>query len=39
MEKYKYDHIIDMLLNKYGWIRVPYWIPGTNTHRLQGILL
>lgn len=39
MQKYNYDHIIKLLLEKQGWIRVPYWIPGVNTPRLEGIVL
>lgn len=24
---YRFDHIIDLLLTKHGWIRVPLYIP------------
>lgn len=27
------------LVNEHGWLRVPWWIPGTNTHRLEGVVL
>jgi len=26
MSKYKYDHIIHLLLNKHGWVRVPWFV-------------
>ena len=26
MKKYNYDSIIHLLLNKYGWIRVPWFV-------------
>ena len=26
MTKYKYDHIIHKLLNKHGWVRVPWFV-------------
>ena len=26
MKKYKYDHIIHLLLNKQGWLRVPWFV-------------
>jgi len=39
MIKYNYNHIIKRLINEHGWLRVPYWIPGTDTHRLEGILI
>ena len=26
MNKYNYKHIIHLLLNKYGWVRVPWFI-------------
>ena len=25
--KYKFDHIIDILLHRDGWLRVPWWVP------------
>ena len=39
MNNYNYDHLIKKLVNEYGWLRVPWWIPGTDTHRLEGIAL
>jgi len=27
MMNYRFDHIIDLLLTKHGWIRVPLYIP------------
>ena len=35
--KYKYDHIALKLINDYAWLRVPYWIPGVDTHPVEGI--
>ena len=26
MTKYKYDHIINILLQKHGWVRVPWFV-------------
>ena len=26
MKEYKYDHIIHLLLNKYGWVRCPWFV-------------
>jgi hypothetical protein len=26
MNNYKYDHIIHLLLNKHGWVRVPWFV-------------
>ena len=26
MKNYKYDHIIHLLLNKQGWVRVPWFV-------------
>ena len=26
MENYKYDHIIHILLQKHGWVRVPWFV-------------
>ena len=26
MKKYNYDSIIHLLLNKYGWVRVPWFV-------------
>ena len=34
---YKYDHIALKLINEYAWLRVPYWIPGVETHPVEGI--
>ena len=34
---YKYDHIAIKLINEYAWLRVPYWIPGIDTHPMEGI--
>ena len=30
--KYKYDHIARKLLDQYAWIRVPWYIPLSDTH-------
>mgnify|MGYP005989525557 FL=1 len=35
---YKYDHIALKLINEYAWLRVPYWIPGVETHPVEGIV-
>lgn len=35
---YKYDHIAEKLLFKEGWIRVPWYIPGTGNEREEGFL-
>ena len=35
---YKYDHIALKLINEYAWLRVPYWIPGVDTHPTEGIV-
>ena len=26
MNKYKYDHLIKILLHKHGWVRVPWFV-------------
>ena len=26
MNNYKYEHIIHLLLNKHGWVRVPWFV-------------
>jgi len=26
MKKYNYDHIVHLLLNKHGWVRVPWFV-------------
>jgi len=30
--KYKYDHIARKLLDRHAWIRVPWYIPLSDTH-------
>ena len=30
--KYKYDHIARKLLDNHAWIRVPWYIPLSDTH-------
>jgi len=30
--KYKYDHIARKLLDQHAWIRVPWYIPLSDTH-------
>ena len=34
---YKYDHIAEKLLFREGWIRVPWYIPGTGNQREGGL--
>ena len=34
---YKYDHIAEKLLFREGWIRVPWYIPGTGNQREEGL--
>ncbi len=29
---YTYDHLAKMLLEKAGWPRVPWYVPGADTH-------
>ena len=36
--KYNYDHIKKLLLEKYAWVRVPWWIPGADLPREYGII-
>ena len=34
-KKYKYDHIARKLLDQHAWIRVPWYIPMSDTHPPQ----